>query len=373
MTKNSILRMGMVMSSMLTLTVSFAKPAVANDAYVTMAKAFVAKATAPVTLWDGPTTGPKAVGHKLVIFVSADQRNGGVLGVSEGAEQAAKVIGWTLRIIDGQGSVSGRASALTQAIAMKPDAIILGSVDAVEQASLIAQAAKDGIKIVSWHSGPYPGKIKGSPIFTNIETDPIAIAKAAAYYAVAESNGTANVILFTDNLYKIAIAKTDAEADVIKGCSGCSILAVEDTPLGQVSERMPQLTTSLLEKYGAKWTYSIGVNDLYFDFMAPSLAAAGVAGNGYPRNIAAGDGSQAAFNRIRNQHYQIATVPEPLFLDGWQLIDELNRDFAGQPPSGYSTPVHLITIKNVNSDGGDKGVYDPSNGYQAAYRAIWGK
>ncbi|NNM56920.1 substrate-binding domain-containing protein [Acidocella sp.] len=370
MSKRSMLKMGMVMSAV--LATSFAKPAAADDAYVTMAKAYVAKATAPVTVWDGPTTGPKAVGHKVVIFVSADQRNGGLLGVSEGAEQASKIIGWDLRIIDGQGTVSGRASALTQAIASKPDAIILGSVDAKEQASLIAQAAAAGIKIVSWHAGPTPGKIAGSPIFTNVTTDPAEIGKAAGLYAVAASNGHANVILFTDSIYAIATTKTDAEKAAIEGCAGCSVLAVEDTPLGAVSERMPQLTTALIEKYGSKWTYSIGINDLYFDFMAPSLAAAGIPGNGDPHNISAGDGSEAAFNRIRNQHYQIATVAEPLYLDGWQLIDELNRDFAGQPPSGYHTPVHIFTRNDIDSDGGQKDIYDPADGYQAAYEKIWG-
>ena len=47
----------------------------ADDAYTTMAKEYIAKVTAPVTEWTGPTTGPKAQGKKLVIYVSDDQRN----------------------------------------------------------------------------------------------------------------------------------------------------------------------------------------------------------------------------------------------------------------------------------------------------------
>jgi ribose transport system substrate-binding protein len=293
--------------------------------------------------------------------------------VSDGAAEAAGVIGWDLRVVDGQGSVSGRATALTQAIALQPNGIILGSVDAAEQAPLIDQASKAGIKIIAWHSGPAPGKIEGTPIITNITTDPTEVAKAAALYAVADSDGKANVILFTDSIYKIATAKTDAELAALKGCEGCTVLSVEDTPLGDVSSRMPQLTTSLLTKNGAKWTYSIGINDLYFDFMPPSLQAAGIGGDGYPRNISAGDGSEAAFNRIRNKDYQIATVAEPLHLHGWQLIDELNRAFAGEAPSGFSYPVHLFTADNVGTDGGDKGLFEPSNGYREAYRKIWGK
>ena len=49
----------------------------ADDDFMKMAKDYIAEASAPVTNWDGPTTGPKAQGKKLVIYVSADQKNGG--------------------------------------------------------------------------------------------------------------------------------------------------------------------------------------------------------------------------------------------------------------------------------------------------------
>lgn len=49
----------------------------ADDDYLTMAKAYVAKVTAPGAPWTGPNTGPKAQGKKLIVYVSSDQRNGG--------------------------------------------------------------------------------------------------------------------------------------------------------------------------------------------------------------------------------------------------------------------------------------------------------
>ena len=64
-----------------------------DDAFMKAAKEYVAKAAAPVTEWTGPTTGPKAQGKKLVIYVSADQRNGGAQGVGDGAQEAAKALG----------------------------------------------------------------------------------------------------------------------------------------------------------------------------------------------------------------------------------------------------------------------------------------
>jgi ribose transport system substrate-binding protein len=345
-----------------------------DDAYLKMAKEYIATVTAPVTAWDGPTTGPKAQGKKLVVYVSTDQRNGGAQGVGDGAAEAAKAIGWDFRILDGQGSVDGRTSAMSQAIALKADGIILGSPDAVEQAPEIEEAVKAGIKVVGWHSGPAPGKIVANPnVFTNITTDPNDVAKASGLYAVVDSNGTAGVILFTDSIYAIATAKTNAEKAAVEGCSGCKVLAIEDTPIGDLANRMPQLTTSLLSKYGKAWTYSIAVNDLYYDFSAPSLTSAGIdPAAGYPRQISAGDGSVPAFQRIREKQYQVATVAEPLHLQGWQTIDEMNRAFAGEQPSGYVSHVHLFVNANVDKDGGSANIYDPGNGYKDQYKKIWG-
>ncbi len=343
------------------------------DEYVDQAKAYIAQITAPGAGWTGPTTGPKAQDHKLIVFVNYDQRNSGGRAVGEFAGEAAKVMGWDYRVLDGQGTVSGQTAALNQAIALKPDGIILGSVDAIEHNPAITQAVDQGIKVVSWHSGTKAGKLDGSPIFTNVTTDPTEVARAAGLYAVAESDGKAQVVLFTDSAYQICITKTDAEKAAVEGCKTCKVLEIQDTPLGEVSTRMPQITASLKAKYGDNWTHSIGINDLYFDFMAPALQAAGIAGDGLPKNISAGDGSEAAFQRIETDQYQIGTVAEPLRLHGFQVIDELNRAFAGEASSGYSAPVHLFTPANVKSDRGPGGIYDPANGYETEYRKIWNK
>jgi ribose transport system substrate-binding protein len=346
----------------------------ADAAYLDMAKEYIAEVTAPGAPWTGPTTGPTAQGKKVVVYVSSDQRNGGPQGAGDGAQEAAKVIGWDFRILDGQGSVQGRTTALNQAIALKPDAIILGNVDALEQAPVIEKAAMQGIKLVGWHVGPAPGPVTDSPVITNVTTDPREVARAAALYAVVDSNGTASVILFKDSITTISTAKTNMAEEVIKGCTGCRVIAIEDTPMGDLANRMPSLTTSLLTKYGKAWTYSIAVNDLYFDFSAPSLQSAGVnAANGYPRQISSGDGSVTAFQRIRQRRYQIGTVAEPLHLQGWMCIDELNRAFAGAPPSGFVPPPHLFIASNLDRDGGPKNMYEPENGYRDVYRKIWGK
>ena len=105
---------------------------------------------------------------------------------------------------------------------------MLGAIDATEQASAVEAAAKQGIVVLGWHSYATPGPHPKLPIFTNITTDPLEVAKAAASYAVADSDGKVGAVIFTDSVYEIAIAKSTAMADVIKACSTCKLLEVID-------------------------------------------------------------------------------------------------------------------------------------------------
>ena len=337
------------------------------------AKAAVEKFSKPNAPWTGPTTGPKALSGKTIIYVSTDQRNGGARGAGEGVEEAAKKIGWTYKLIDGQGAIAARASGLNQAIASKPDVIVLGGIDATEQAAVIEDAGKQGIVLIGWHSYAKSGPHDKLPIFNNITTDPLDVAKAAASYPCAETGGKVGAIIFTDSTYEIAIAKSNAMAEVIKACGQSKVLEIVDTPLADASNRMPPLTTALLQKYGKAWTHALSINDLTFDFMAPALAAAGLKGTDNPLAISAGDGSEVAFQRIRQGEYQAGTVAEPLRLQGWQIVDEANRALSKEKPSGFVAPPHLFLPSNIKFDGGTKNTYDPDNNYTAAYTKIWGK
>ena len=51
---------------------------------------------------------------------------------------------------------------------------------------------------------PSPGPHDTLPIFTNITTDPLEVAQAAASYAVRRTDGKAGVVIFTDTIYEIA-------------------------------------------------------------------------------------------------------------------------------------------------------------------------
>jgi ribose transport system substrate-binding protein len=363
-------RRTLIQGSVAILAMILAGPALADT--MADAKAVADKYATRVTAWDGPKASPKAQEGKTIVVLAGDLKNGGILGVTTGVEEAAKAIGWEVKVLDGAGSIGGRTAAFGQALALKPAGIIINGFDAVEQAPALEQVKAAGIPLVAWHAGPVIGPDEKTGLFANVSTDAMEVSKAAADYAYVDAKGKPGVIIFTDSTYAIAIAKADKMKAEIEALGG-TVLEYVDTPIAETSQRMPQLTTSLLQKYGDQWTHSLAINDLYFDFMGPSLAAAGKGGTDAPINVAAGDGSESAYQRIRAGQFQKVTIAEPLNLQGWQLVDELNRAFAGEAWSGYLSPLHVVTSDNVEFDGGPKNSFDPDNGYRDEYTKLWGK
>ena len=193
--------------------------------------------------------------------------------------------------------------------------------------------------------GRRPGPIDGVPgVITNITTDPLEVAKASGLYAVVDSGGKAGVIIFTDSIYAIAIAKTNAAKAASRAARAARCWRSPIRRSATCRTAWASSPRRCSRNTATQWTYSVAVNDLYYDFAAPSLQNAGIdPAKGYPRNISAGDGSVPAFQRIRDGQYQVATVAEPLYLHGWQTIDELNRAFAGEQAErlrGAAASVH---------------------------------
>lgn len=348
-------------SSVAAAALMAAAPALADG--MSDAQAIVDKYASKVTTWDGPTTGPKGATGKTIVILAGDLKNGGHVGTANGMQEAATALGWTVKVLDGAGSINGRTAAFGQALALNPDGIAIIGFDAIEQGPAMQQAKAAKIPMVSWHAASAVGPVADVGVAANVTTDPQQVSQAAADWAFIDAKGKPGVIIFTDSTYQIAIAKADWMKAEIERLGG-KVLEYVDTPIAETSQRMPQLTTSLLQKYGDAWTHSLAINDLYYDFMGPSLAAAGKSGTDAPINVAAGDGSESAYQRIRAKQFQAVTVAEPLNLQGWQLIDELNRAIAGEAWSGYVSPLHVVTTANVEFDGGPKNTFDPDNGYR---------
>jgi ribose transport system substrate-binding protein len=71
----------------------------------------------------------------------------------------AKPLGRNLQLSDSRARGVASQRAINQAIALQPDGIVLGTIDADEQAAVIRAAAAEGVVVVDWPSSSRPTSI----------------------------------------------------------------------------------------------------------------------------------------------------------------------------------------------------------------------
>lgn len=330
----------------------------------------LSQAKAHGTAWSGPRAGPAAKAGATVAVVCEDMRNGGVLGVAKGVSEAGKIAGWNVRLFDAGGTQDGREKAVAAAAATKPDGLVVVGIDTRQLRAQLLPLAARRIPMVGWHVGPRAGAMQSDPIAVNVSTNPLEVARVTALAAIAESRDPLGFVIFTDSNFEIAMTKANAMAAIIRACKQCTLLEIRDVAISKAADAMPAVMNDLLSRYGNRWTHALAINDIYFDYAVPELIKAARPAKSMTM-LSAGDGSPAAFLRIRAGTFQTATVAEPLNLQGWELVDELNRLLSGKPVTGYVIPIHLVTTENIGFDGGPLLMYDPDNGYRDIYRRIW--
>lgn len=313
-----------------------------------------------------------------IVVLAGDLRNGGVLGVVLGIEEACDALGWQMTVFDLGRSDSGRsesafADGYRRAFERHPRGLVLvsGNIRQPEHAENLARAEKLGIPVVGWHVAPEPGPVPNSPVLFNVTTPSEAVADAAAALVVPKPDEPdAGIVVFTDTGIQFAHDKSDRMLAFLETCDRCTVLEVEDIPLAETAVGVPPAVRRLLATYGDRWTHSLAINDLYFDHAIHEL----VAGDGPPpRNVSAGDGSPSAMLRIRYQSFQYASVAEPLLQQGWELVDELHRAFHGEPPSRTSNPAWIVTSENVARVIDDEGFLEPDFPYREEYVERWSR
>lgn len=352
---------------------NFPRPILAQEnptLFITRANAKIARESAFKNKWDGPVSGPKMVGKKRIIFIGSDFADTSVSLLMNGTKEAAAAAGWEMVPINCYGLPNRRADAFSQAMALKPDGIILAGINAQDQTKEMAAVAAKKIPVVGWHASDEIGPTDG--MFTNLGTNPREVGQTAAFLAIADSNGKANVVVLTDPTSLYSVAKSNEIADAIRRCQSCKLLGLEEIPISGAADKRAAKVTELAKRYEKKWTYLISTHDLYIDWLEPAVNAE-AATNTKPQAISAGDGSPTSYQRISKKAFQLGVVPEPLIHQGWQIIDELNRAQQGMPPSAYATPVYVVTGQNIGFHGGPKNQFDPDYDYRSEYKKIWGK
>jgi len=361
------MKRALMLATTVALFAGWAQSVVAQDDIVAEAKKDLVIYAGPQNEWRGPTSSPKPASGKKIAYISNDENNDASRAWGVAIQEAGSKIGWDVTIIDGKATPVGWINAFNQAIALGVNGIIT-SADAASLQEPINEAKAKNIPIVGIHAAALPGPNADLGLFTNIQQDPREIGKAQADWIIADSNGKGRAVVTSHNEFAIAETKSKATEARLKECPGCEVLEYVSSPIAEVAQRQPQLVISWIQKYGTP-LYITAVADYTLDFQVPALRSAGV--DPEDVKLVGADGQRSAYERIRSGEYQVVTVSEPVEMQAYQAVDEINRAIQGAPPSGFVQAPYLVTPDNVDAEGGDQNAFIPTNDYKKHYLELW--
>lgn len=320
------------------------------------------------------TTAPKPAPGKKVWIVSSGQAIDVAAQASGGAADAAKMIGWSSKVFDGQFQPNLALSGVQQAIAAKADGIILYAIDCSNVKAGLESAKRAGIPVVGIESRDCTPSLETplsyGPTYGEFDGLEKGWGAAAASWLVAKSAPTGTVIELkeTDSAATLLISE-GFQASVKAGCAGCTVKTVTftATDIGPALQQKTQ--QALLQSPDAKGLFAP------YDALMTSGVAAAVQASGRAKaiNVISGGGSVPNLDLIRQHRGQNADLIFSSRWEGFAAIDWLNRIFNGTTPAA-DTSATGIGFQLVDEDHNltPTGPVPSTVDFEAAYNKAWG-
>jgi ribose transport system substrate-binding protein len=298
------------------------------------------------------------------------------VNISNGAANAAKALGWTTHVCDGQLNPTVWGGCIRQAIAAKADAAITEGIDC-DTAQAPLQEAKSAhmpvINIVGFDCND-PAAGGGQPLFTATVQMTSELSTVASYYEatgraqadwiIAKTNGHANVIEIVEQTTIVTYINKGLEQEFSAACAGCKIvdrihasITQADVP-AKVSTAMIQHPEANALPVPFDATFILGLQrGLVSSGAGSKLQAIGVGGNA-PNMEYIGSGQG-----------QKATVGQDFIWFGWAAVDTALRVLAGQSAAPEGCGFQVVD-KDHNLPPAGSAFTAPVD-YQSAYKKAW--
>ena len=333
----------------------------------------VAEASQPWTKWDGPQSTPTPPKDVKLALVACAGTIAGCVAPLDGAVAAAKDLGWTSTMYDGQGDPVAQNKVVTQAINAGATAILLGGIDPAQIGSALELAASKKIPVGSITQGIAPG----NGIAFDVGGDYVQSGVIMGSWIVADSKGAAVVLPTNDKEFASTVTIVNSAIDTVKKCQGC---ALKDTLFftgSQIGNGLGQQIASALQRE-PDVNYVIGAFDPAVSDMVPAINNVGI---GDRIKIISNVGLTQNLQFIKDGNIQAADVVYDNTYEGYAAVDQLIRVLTGaelyktpgvtDPRFAYNqnVPQHLVTKENV----GDPTVlWTAKNDAVKHYRELWG-
>lgn len=306
------------------------------------------------------------------------------------AQQAAKALGWSFHLYDGNlGTAGAYSTGIQTAIAAKASAIVEQGFACPFAQQALEQAKSAGIPVIG--SGALDCSDSGGPqLFTvpnqygpvvKTQQDYWKLAgKASADYLIDATEGKAQVIDNAGNGQTQQVMLNDAFTAELKKCPACSIVDTVPFTNSSLTPNGPWINafrTSLLKHPSANAVY------IPFDELTTTLGGAQAvraAGRTICTSVpssggcivgAEDEGSSAGLDLDRQGSWTADTAAQSFPWLGWVAIDELNRFFNHQPAVSEGWGFEAVDKQNgLPATAGTN--FTPPIDYASDYLKAWG-
>jgi ribose transport system substrate-binding protein len=322
--------------------------------------------------WPGPTTPAKAPKGIKVGIIPCGVQFRGCNAPALGAAEAAKALGWTVTSYDGAGTQEKQNAAILDALSSGADLILTTAIDPNFMQLALSKAKDAGVPVVSSSAGtdtPNP-VIKpsgdGLKYVTDVGTDFMGVGRALGDFAVKESGGKANVVVYEDEEFPSAVASGVGFVEVLKKCAGCKVSEYQKFTASQIAT-VGQMVVGYLQTHpDVDWVYA--PYDPSAAVMVNAIVQAGLQDKVKLVSIV---GSAQNIDFIREGRVQVADGAFDNFYMGWAQVDQAIRVLDKQPliePNDEGTPYAVITKDNLPAPGGE---YATPVDYRAMFMKLW--
>jgi ribose transport system substrate-binding protein len=342
-------------------------------------KAVDAARAVPKFIAPGPAFDASSARGKRVALVPDYPSLPFVQEINAGLKTAAQKAGLELTDCNNDGTVGGWVKCFDQAIASKPDAIILnGSPSPSQLQPQIRAAERADIPVIANHVPLDSAFPEGTLPATN-QTGLAAVqpgpfpegAKLMADYAVAEDGAKVNALIITANEAPASKGMVKMIQDELKAkCASCKTTVI-NVPIVDWATKLSDATrTALLRDPNITWV--MPVYDGAMQFVVPGVQAAQRAGK---VKLTSFNGQGYALQAIADGKVT-STMGENLEWTGWSTIDRTLRVLTGNETEGepvLDTPIRVWDESNIDEAGTPpKPTQGYGDAYEPGYLKLWG-
>jgi ribose transport system substrate-binding protein len=283
------------------------------------------------------------------------------VSVSQGVQQAAKVLGAKALVYTSNGSVTDYNNDIKLAITAGATYFVM-TAENIANISATMAAAGPGVHFVDFGSAPSPTSPLIAGDFAHVGVNFSLEGKMQAIGVLAATDCKANVLAYTEPALPSAVAISNSAVATIKSmCPACTVKLTQLQYGANASSFQNTLQTDLTADPSAN--YVMVPSDAVTEALLPVLEQAKVP--------VAGINCDTPVLPLLAKHSTLTVdVCQPPFpYIGFTAVDELLRAAAGQPSATPPLPEQLISATTT---------FDPSNefpdfgDYESAYEKLWG-